>query len=291
MRVVERAVVLALLIGLALSGPAEARRKKKRRIVPRPKPVDVSKVVDHLDVWHDGKGHYFALFWRKVGDRRVKRPSKWIFYSAGGRVFYRQYSSSSGANKNDFHYLIHDPRVLHRSRSGFEVKDGKGTFKCEKRKTALTMMAPDKAAALLKKAKFRDIYWVRQAHVLARDDDGIYYYVDRLADEEYVSGRKRGFRVFVGPMGQMKQLRMRNMVSDPMGEIFITTDGRLKLVTEKGRVGTEAVWVTRRGKKKKKKKKVQLTTIPLRTWKTGTLIYRDLGVYAGVKLHKPCDDL
>jgi hypothetical protein len=277
--------MLTVLIGLALSRPADAR--KKRPVVPPPKRLDVSKVVDHLDVWHDGKGHYFALFWRKVGDRRVKNPSSWVFYSAGGKTFYRQVCSNSGANKNDFHYTIDDPRVLHRTRSSFAVRGGKGEYQCEKRKTALTMMAPDKAAALLKKARFLNVYWVRSAHVLARDDDGVYYYVDRLAAEEYTSGRKRGFRIFVGMMGRMKQLRMRNMVSDPMGEVFITTDGQLKLVTEKRAMPpSKAVWVARRAKKKR-----QLTTIPLRLPKTGTLIYRDLGVYAGVKMHRPCDDL
>jgi len=75
---------------------------------------------------------------------------------------------------------------------------------------------------------------VRVPHVFARDDAGVYYYVDRIAK---VYGGK-GFRVFVGKKGAMKQLALTDVASDSEGDVFSTKTGDLRLVrnhTESGK--------------------------------------------------------
>jgi hypothetical protein len=157
---------------------------------------------------------------------------------------------------------------------------------CEKRKTKLQMVPPDKALALVKRAKFLDVYWVRRPHALARDENGVYYYVDRLGGADSITGAYRGFRIYVGERGKMKRLRMRNVVSDEKGEIFITEDGNLKLVldvTPSKKTLSAAAWIA-------KKKRADLVPLRVGFFRTRTMIYRELGVYAGLRLHRPCDD-
>ena len=133
--------------------------------------------------------------------------------------------------------------------------------------------------------KLVDIFWNRIPHSLARDSDGRYYYVDRLAGQDQSYGY-RGFRVFVGMRGQMKRMKMKNVVSDPSGEIFITTKGKLKLILEnKGNIKDSKVfWVSG-------KETTELTKVDVGLIKTRVMIYRQLGVYLGQPLHLPCDDL
>ena len=81
---------------------------------------------------------------------------------------------------------------------------------------------------------------------------------------------------------------MKNLVVDPAGEIFITADGRLKLVVDYARSNEvqNATWIA--GKDRR-----PLTVIPLKGSKdlrSRLFVYRELGVYAGIKLHLPCDD-
>ena len=78
----------------------------------------------------------------------------------------------------------------------------------------------------------------------------------------------------------MKRARMKNVVNDPSGQIFITNKGRLRLIT-----GKAATWLLG------KRKKVKLTRVSLRTTATTVMIYKQLGVYLGRPLHRPCDDL
>ena len=174
--------------------------------------------------------------------------------------------------------------MLYGAQSYFEVRGGKPTFTCEDRHTSLETLAADKAAALLSQAKLFDVYWVRVPHTLARDTTGVYYYVDRLVDDERSGGVKRGFRVFRGMRGALRQLRMKNVVSDVKGEIFTTNRGQLRLVPERSGAGDSgALWIAG-------KRNVKLVALPVSNPQTRVMIYRELGVYSGLRLQRPCDD-
>ena len=121
-------------------------------------------------------------------------------------------------------------------------------------------------------------------HLLARDDQGRYFYVDRGNTPE----TEKSFRLFVGPKGAMKLQKMTNAVADTEGEIFTTKSGSLRYVTDRK---NPPVWI-------QGGKKTKLTVVPLEgTDANGEpvnnyqLIYNDLGVYLGERLGNPCDDL
>jgi hypothetical protein len=263
-----------LFMVLALTTVAVAKEKKK--------PYNVSSIKERLLIYHDGKGHYFAIM------PPVKSLSDFTenFFYGNGKEFYRQRVPSSGRNGSNYSCTVTDPRVMYGALSSFAQEDGKVTFSCEKRKTALRALDPSRASKMLDRARFYDVFWQRVPHALARDSDGRYYYVDRLRGKDETTKALRGFRVFMGMRGKMKQLRMKNVVSDVMGEIFITQKGRLKLILDKGpgKEKSSATWIS--GEKKR-----ELTRVPVNEYRTRVMIYRELGVYLGQRLQKPCDDL
>jgi len=279
-----RQLLLGASLLALLPGAAGARG---RPIVPPPKLLDISAVREQLDVFTDGKGHYFATRLPPAF-----RPTKVRehFYYGDGKTLYKQHLPSLGGGKTYVGASIYDPRVLAGIRSHFSYRDEKATFTCETRKTPLTLLTHDKGQALLKRAKVYDLYWTRKPHALARDDDGNYYYVDRLRSPGHTVRGYRGFRIFVGPRGKLKQVKMKNVISDVRGEIFITKKGKLRLIltnTGPSAKPEKAAWLTGR----KNRKRTELTIVPVRNLRTRVMIYGDLGVYRGMRLHKPCDDL
>jgi len=113
----------------------------------------------------------------------------------------------------------------------------------------------------------------RKPYALARDRKGIYYFVDRSDKPD-----ARDFRLYRGPKGNLKQLQMTNIVLDSKGDIFSTKSGDLRLVLEK----ENSFWV-------KGRKSQPLINIPVND--NLRMIYNELGVYIGVRLGTPCDDL
>src|SRR5690606_2196147 len=110
--------------------------------------------------------------------------------------------------------------------ASFNAKTDKPSIQCTRQDAKpLKPLTVDEARALIARATFLPPLWRRQAHFLARDDDGIYFFVDRYR-EEYGG---KGYRVFSGQKGAMKELAMKNVVSDSAGEIYATKSGDLKI--------------------------------------------------------------
>jgi hypothetical protein len=128
--------------------------------------------------------------------------------------------------------------------------------------TGLTQLTGDKAKAVLDKYQFMSSALIRKPHILARDDHGLYYYVDRLREG-------KGFRVFVGRKGAMKELPIIDMSTDAAGEVFATKSGDLRITNRRGDT-QDAVWS--RGDKKE-------PLIALDEFLNSPVIYAQLGVY------------
>lgn len=154
-----------------------------------------------------------------------------------------------------------------------EDKEPSCTLTCGTRATKLSLLPGDKAAALVSGAKIEPAVMPRVPHALARDRQGIYYYVDRSTEP----GRERDFQLYVGPLGNVRRQAMKNVVSDSEGEIFSSSAGDLRFILGRD----EAQWIT--GKQERKLLKVPVEE----NWQ---MIYNKLGVYFGVSLGNPCDD-
>ncbi len=230
--------------------------------------VNISAIRAELIFLTDGGGHYIAV--------RAKTKGPRVLYYGDGTIFYRQRTFSGGFDAKkvnpEFSWFYWAPRTL-TGNGSLTLKNNKWTVQCDARKTTMTKMKPAVIRKLFSKAVFKKPLWKRKAHALARDDLGTYYYVDRLDDDH----GSKGFRVYVGKLGNLKKRQMTNIVSDTRGEIFVTRSGRLRLLLDPH----EAIW-SRRGRDKK------LRTVSIGQNKR--MIYRDLGVYEG-PLGTPCDQL
>ncbi len=245
--------VLTLLSLLAAATPADSL-------------VDVTAVKAELRVFDDGKGHYLVLipFGGDVWNH---------FYWGDGKTFWAQRVYGGLSEENvAFSKLFWEPRVP-RGQAGFRLKDGVYKLDCGERMTLFHPTADERAHALLDSASFKPPRWTRRAYALARDESGIYYYVDRAREETVLD-----FRLWAGPRGQLKPLHMTNVVSDSEGDVFATRSGELRLVLDK----KESVWV-------KGNQRTPLRLLPLED--NVRLIYSELGVYAGEPLGTPCDVL
>jgi hypothetical protein len=235
--------------------------------------ADVSAYKDHLKVLTDGKGHFAALLPFTISD---SDDTGYFFYSGdGGKTFFAQRRTSGGKDGNkQFNFMFWDPRS---TGSSLYYTDKKYTLSCDKRSTAMTALSKEDAQKLLAGAKFMNVKWKRRAYTLARDNNGVYYYVDQAREPE---GNK-DFHVFKGPKGAVKQQEMVNVVSDGEGNIFVTKNGKLRLVLDKH----ETSWIQGAGKP------TPLTPLDLDMYVNSILVYTELGAYTGDTLGTPCDDL
>jgi hypothetical protein len=250
------AVALALLVRLSLGAE------------PTPDPLDISAVRDKLVVLDDGQAHYIALI--PFGD------SIWdhLYWSPDGKEFYQQRVFGGGSSGTEsFSRNFWEPRVRRSSGGSFWLREGAYTLSCGERDTKFKPLDPSRASAVLSAATFRPPRWKFRAYALARDDAGTYYYVDRRREEGSME-----FRLYSGPRGSMKPLKMVNVVSDSEGDIFSTRTGELRLVLDK----KQSAWV-------EKGKRRDLKSLPVED--NVALIYAELGVYAGQPLGTPCDVL
>ena len=130
----------------------------------------------------------------------------------------------------------------------------------------LSEVTGDKAKAVLDKYSFVSPGLVRSPHLFARDDSGVYYFVDRLTQRH---GGKN-YRVFVGRKGGMKQLALTDVASDSAGQVFSTKTGDLRLVNTVDSNKASSVWV-------KGSKKTDLIALDVDV--NSPIIFNELGIY------------
>jgi hypothetical protein len=228
---------------------------------PAPKPVDIKALKSKAIVLADAQGGIYVVF-------RDDDPK--VFYGPTARTLYEQHiisSSSDGEGQWDFGTWA--PRVPEGSHLGSleHKRDGVYQKTCGGKDDAgLTELSGVRARAILDKSGFVTSAIVRVPHLLARDDSGVYYYVDRIAK---LYGGK-GYRVFVGKKGAMKQMPLTDIASDSAGDVFSTKSGDLRLVRNSENNKHTMTWV-------KGEKRTEL--VYLDTDINSEVIFTDLGIY------------
>jgi len=229
---------------------------------PKPSAVDIKPFRAELLVFKDANGGTYVV-------RNADSESR-LFYGTGKQL-YQQIIVGRSRNGDAWSINTWAPRIPQMRPAYFERKQD-GTFQksCDgKDDFVLTQLTGDKAKAVLDNSEFMTEALVRRPHLLARDDSGVYYYVDRLAQ---AYGGK-GFRVFVGKKGAMKQLALTDVASDSVGEVFSTKTGDLRLTTQHSEADNaphKAMWI--RGDKR-----VELLSLDLEV--NSPVIFTDLGIY------------
>jgi len=244
--------VLAAVLGAAGSASAE----------PAPRPVDIKALKGKPIVLLDAQGGTYVVF--RDGDE----PG--VFYGPSARTLHEQaIIGSSSDGEGGWEYSTWAPRVPDGAHLGSlqRKKDGSYLRSCGGKDDAgLTELSGDRAHAVIDRAAFLTSAIVRVPHLLARDDSGVYYYVDRIAK---IYGGK-GYRVFVGRKGAMKQMPLTDVASDSAGDVFSTKSGDLRLVRNNEQNKDKTLWV-------KGEKRTEL--VFLDTDVNSVVIFKDLGIY------------
>lgn len=261
-----------VLIGLLLGTTAHADPKLR---ADDPKAViDVKPMLDKLEVFKDEYGKFFVHMRPDAVDD-LGEAGKWIFYG-DQKALYQQVIVGSGKTGSKFEWSLWSPRVKGMQFAEVVVNGGgETTVTCEYKKDhyevhKVEQLPADQAKAFLQKATLHPPLWQRQSRMLARDDEGVYYFVDALREE----WGGHGERVFVGPKGAMKEMPMKNVVADSAGEIYATSGGELKLISSKDSKDEKKAYWRKGGKKE------ELTLLVPQ--ENRNLIYSELGVYGTI---------
>ncbi len=229
-----------------------------------PELLDVSEHLATMKVFSDGNGHYLV----------ATKELEHVYYGDGER-FFATTPWGMSVERDRIVRTLRDQRYGRMEQTKITTTEAGLTVTCGRRVTDMTHLDDDHARALLVKAVFKRLPQAFEPYVLARDDRGNYYFVERGRFPD----NQRAFHVYVGPRGNMKKMELKNVVHDTVGDIFSTPSGDLRLVTSHPAT-TE--WL--RGNKRSK-----LTDVPIE--ENMLLIYNELGVYNNIRLGTPCDDL
>lgn len=227
--------------------------------------IDIKSQAKDYRVLTNEAGQFYVTPAKYMSDAMV-------FFGDGKTMYQQRIIGSGSSGDGALDYSVWAPRVVGLQQGSIDIKpDGSGTAYCNsEHPTKLVPASPADSTRVLTKAVFKAPLWKRQAKFLARDNTGVYFYVDVLRE-----GGK-GHRVYVGAKGQMKQMPMTTLVDDAAGQIYGTKRGELRIVAN---TGDKATW--RKGKKVEE-------LVVLDPSDNRYLIYRELGIYG--QLGSLCDD-
>lgn len=253
----------AILLLLFLSGIAAADD-------PKPKPVDVKAIRDKLMLFEDAQGGTYVV---------LPGPDGRLFYGTTAKAVYEQIVVSRSTDGDAWSFGVYAPRLSGITPAIVQRRKDTGAFErwCDEASMPLKLVPADRAKPMLAKIQFMTSGLIRRAQFFARDDAGVYYYVDQLA--KAYGGQ--GYRVFSGKKGAMKQLPLTDVAHDTGGDVFSTKSGDVRFVVDANdHTKNSAYWI-------KGDKKRELTILDPDV--NSRVIFKDLGIYTF--LSTPCDEL
>ncbi|MEO8707334.1 MAG: hypothetical protein ABI867_45320 [Kofleriaceae bacterium] len=250
-------VVAGVVVALVASAVAETTPTK----------VDSKPFRDELIVLQDRDGGTYVVKPRKPATDTKPETDARIWFGTAGKELYEQGNMGRSSDGAGWTQNVWAPRVpqMRPGQIGLK-KDGSYSKWCDV-EVPLTQVTGDKAKSVLDRSPLMTEYMMRRAHILARDDSGVYYYVDKF----HPRYGGKGFRVWVGKKGAMKLLALTDVASDSAGEVFSTKTGDLRLTRTASAEGSHQVmWI--RGEKRQE-------LISLDVDANAMVIWSELGIY------------
>jgi len=200
-----------------------------------------------------------------------------VFFGTGRELYRQRVLISSIDDEDDISILFWAPN---HARDGAVESDGQDwSLRCGEKSVRLAPVDSDERDVMVATAKFHERRFQRAPYVLARNDRGEYFYVDRGAGPSKTSG----FHLYLGRSGKVTKRKLRWVVSDSEGDVFATKRGELRV--KRDETGDPAIaWKPRGGKKRAV---TPLLTVPI--GQNSLLIYKELGVYENQRFGTPCD--
>lgn len=196
-------------------------------------------------------------------------------YAGDVEKLYRQRVVSGGREgKLAVSRTFWEPRAHSGSESELSFRAGRATLVCGQRKIALRELNEGGKRRILAEARFYAPPFRRIPHLLARDEQGAYFFVDAARDPW--SGRPASrpeLRLRYGRKGALAPVEVLDAIDDPGGLVLVTGTGRL--VAKGGTVE----WAGPAAR-------LPLTRVDLQD--AAGLVYGELGAY-GKRLGTPCD--
>src|SRR5688572_18254052 len=147
---------------------------------PVPKKVDITPFRAELLVFADAAGNAYVL------KPHTATESGRIFFGPSGKTLHEQVLVGRSKSGSAWSYQTWAPRIPGiRPAYLMQKADGSHHKTCadDKHDVALTQLTGDKAKQVLDKSTFMTEALLRRPHVFARDDAGVYYYVDKLSEK------------------------------------------------------------------------------------------------------------
>jgi hypothetical protein len=230
--------------------------------------VDVSAVRDQFRVYKAENNQILVLV--PFGEKDA------IFWGKpNGSLVLQQARSAFKKGTESYEIGLVDRRY---SRQGYSVeyRNEQTSVVCGQDRLALSPMALSEGQDALKEAQFVPPFWKRNAHFLARDDYGVYYFIDKAKRYDGSPVPESSYRVFIGWKGEILESPLKMVAQDSVGEVYGMTNGNRRIVINQktGRYfDGDEVRV--------------LHTLDL--YADSHLMYRDGGVYGNVPHGTPCD--
>jgi hypothetical protein len=197
------------------------------------------------------------------------------FFAGDPEKLYRQRVISGGSEgTTNADWAFWDPRARAGAEASLSIRAGQATLTCGKRTIPLRVVGAGAAKRMLAEAKLYAPPFRRIPRLLARDDQGTYFYVDGARDPR--SGRpadRQDLRLRYGRKGALAPVELADAISDPGGLVLVGGSGRLVAH------GKQVEWIGAAGR-------TALT--PLELQDSGPFVYGELGAY-GARLGTPCD--
>jgi hypothetical protein len=249
----------------------EKARKVARPWVESSIPVPLPERRD-LAVYTDDRGLFVAAAPFESAHRRV-------FAGTAEKLFAQEVTDAGADGTTGHGFTFWDPRARTPAEAAFVVRSGDARLVCGGRELPLRTLSRGEAERVLSSATFYGPRWRREPHLVARDDEGNYFYVDRAR-----AGTERDgpdYRLYAGPLGKLSRLEIADIAHEPGAVVLVTASGKLRLRGGEG--GAPAAdWLAGGGRRMLR---------ALDPAGSGTLVYRQLGVYRGDRLGTPCDGL
>lgn len=262
--------MVAQLVGQSPPAPAAQAPAARPAQQPAPLPsgwtdvpVSDASLRARLVLLTDGADHFVAF------ERRDDLDGA-LFAGDAASLWAQRVAGGSREGDKAFDKVFWEPRVAQRWQASFAMREGAYTLRCGDRAISLTAVPAATAAKMLGEAKLMEPRWRRQAHFLARDELGTYYFVDDAREDG-----KRDFRLFIGPKGGVAYHRLSDAIVDAGGQVFVSSAGRLV-----ARADGTASWSANG-------RDTPLVVLPL--YEQARMIYRELGAYAGQALGTACE--
>jgi hypothetical protein len=210
----------AFLSMFALSGAVFA---KKPALIQE---IDVSSVRDQFKVYQAPSGHIMVLI--PFGDTDM------TFWGKPNGVLRNQMVRSSSSDMPERFELSMVDRRFSTTGYSMEFRDGETFLTCGTDRLNLTPLDQSTGDSFLKNAQFAHPLWDRQSHFLARDDYGVYYFIDKALNYDESRIEESSYQVFIGWKGEILQSPLKMVAQDSVGEVYGMTNGNRRIVINNG---------------------------------------------------------